>query len=73
MDFQHSSEIQKIQESFFHELIELKIEKDEALNIVSTFLFAWLKKKGSVLDIDPKEYEKDVTVFISRFKQELNK
>lgn len=65
--------IEKIQEKFLNDLLALKVSQEEAIKISSTFFLSWSKVKGIENKFDYKEYEKDITKFLSRFKETLHK
>jgi hypothetical protein len=67
------SEISKIQEKFFNDLISLKVSEKDALEITSTFFFAWSKKNLTGKDFDIKKYKEDIEIFLSKFKEKQGK
>lgn len=67
------SEISKIQEKFFNDLISLNVSEKESIEITSTFFFAWSKKNLNGKDFDIKKYKEDIEIFLSKFKEKKGK
>lgn len=59
--------IGKVQENFVNELISLGMVQGKALEVSTTFFLAWVKSRGTNLDV--AEYEKEVKTFITKLQE----